>query len=1512
MLDSIIFEQYAVKTQICKNDWCTRYEGVDTRTGQQIIIHAFHPTLVPPEPLISNLKNLERKIKDLDSSYFPLILSTGEVDKIAVMICTSFSGESVTERIDSVGLPSPNEVIELAYQLGNALDMLHKNHFLQGVLTLQEVVFSSEGEVQLTLPALASLLDLPALLVNGKLPEHGYYAPELMRGNPADIRSDLYTLGAVLFEAITGKPVPKPDLSPDRTMIVTWLPSRLRKDIPPALDDLIATCLNPEVDKRYANIQGFLSAVNDQRASSEPVASILGMEDALVGQTLGGYRLVDRLGQGGMATVYKAYEPALDRFVAIKVLPQFFANDPGFTSRFRREAKAVAQLNHPNIVPIYSFGESSGITYIAMQYVEGDTLKHERGEKLDVQAALRLLLPITRALGYAHQRGIIHRDVKPSNVLLNNEGWPLLADFGLAKMAEASNEKLTGTGVGMGTPTYMSPEQGQGIHVDHRSDIYSLGIMLYKFVTGDVPFHADTPMAIVIKHISASLPLPRHIDPSIPEVVENIILKATAKAPADRFQTAEEMAKAMEAVLLGNLDAAEIQGLASVAFKAQAEKAAKAEKWQEAVQAWESFLALESGDRVEVEEQLQHARKYARIDGNYNEAQESIRKKHYGRAMELLLGIIAQDPTYKSTSRLLVEAEEANKAIPLWRRARVWGGLTAAVVLVIALGFGIVWLGQQDFTFPTAGSVPTKTSTATRAAPSVTPTPTLDPELQAALDTIQSEEPLYQTSFDDWDTNDSGRNAALMNGNLILRSKDENGAVLGLNVFPADRYVVEFEFSISEDTSADGLCVYEAWSDAQFDEESWRAFSAEFYPGEDLAVLSIFDPQSREQPRIATASFDKTKSNMIRLVVLEDQITVFINGQLAYTAQDPSGSAVYFGNNLAAYNQVTCEFDHFKYWDLRDVDPAVKTALAAIQSEEPLYQTSFDDWEFGDHPDNATLENGKLVLVSENQEHVGVNFGAFPSDNFAVEFEFRVSRSGPGSCFFGTDTGGDNNETIKALGIGFDPNSQTHLEHYVYPDQYPGIADGSYADIELNKVTLIVHGGTITVFVNGKLMFDVPNPDGNTIYSRHIFSAEGNNACEFDNYKFWDFREMDPAVKTALATIQNKEPDYQTDFDDANQWEFINNARIEDGKLVITGSNGIGGLVDLNNFSSDRFVVEFELHNLGADSAGNCFFQTGNDQRAWSESWKALVPQFQKQDALLARFKYPDLEDFVWQGYTGSNVNTVTLLILGDQITAFVNGKLIYTTVNPDGSIVYSHHSLGAYGATERAHVCEFDNYKYWDLSGVDFFAATSTSGTTSSFASILDSVADKTPDYEDDFSNLASGWRTDRNSTGNETGYQDGAYLISAKNGCYGAGLPTDRVFSDFVLELDARFINQEHGSVTILFRDNETAHYGANIFQSGWFNFHKNVNNIHFDLLGTEVPESTFQAWDDSKHLTLIAWQDKMALYVNGELVIALTDSSSSQGRFIFGVCEDIDGNPLQVLIDNLKIWDITDLSP
>jgi len=270
----------------------------------------------------------------------------------------------------------------------------------------------------------------------------------------------------------------------------------------------------------------------------------------LVGHTLGQYRIVEQIGLGGMATVYKAYQPALERYVAIKILPAYYAHEPGFAERFTREARAVAKLTHPHVLPIYDFGQEDGLSYIVMQCVDSGTLKDMMGRPINLMTVADIVEQLAEALDYAHEQGVIHRDVKPSNVLMDRGRWVLLSDFGLAKMVEGSVQ-LTGSGVGVGTPAYMAPEQGQGLKVDERADIYSLGIILYEMVTGRVPFEAETPMAIVVKHITEPLPLPRTLNSDLPESVERIIMKALAKNPEDRYETAGKMAAALRKAIAG-------------------------------------------------------------------------------------------------------------------------------------------------------------------------------------------------------------------------------------------------------------------------------------------------------------------------------------------------------------------------------------------------------------------------------------------------------------------------------------------------------------------------------------------------------------------------------------------------------------------------------------------------------------------------------------------------------------------------------------------------------------------------------------------------------------------------------------------------------------------------------------------------------------------------------------------------------------------------------------------------
>ena len=277
------------------------------------------------------------------------------------------------------------------------------------------------------------------------------------------------------------------------------------------------------------------------------------MED-ITGKQLNRYQVVAPLGKGGMAAVYKAYHPETDRYVALKILPKHFASDPEFVGRFEQEARLIAQLQHPHILPVFDYGEADGYTYIVMPFVETGTLAALlQGVPLPLTQIRRIISQMGDALDYAHSRGIVHRDVKPSNILIDERGNCLLMDFGIAKMV-AGTKHFTQTGGVIGTPSYMSPEQGLGMKPDGRSDIYSLGVVLYQMATGRLPFDAETPMAVAIKHIHDPLPPPRSVNPNLPEATERVILKALTKERDDRYATAAEMVAALAATAKDDIE----------------------------------------------------------------------------------------------------------------------------------------------------------------------------------------------------------------------------------------------------------------------------------------------------------------------------------------------------------------------------------------------------------------------------------------------------------------------------------------------------------------------------------------------------------------------------------------------------------------------------------------------------------------------------------------------------------------------------------------------------------------------------------------------------------------------------------------------------------------------------------------------------------------------------------------------------------------------------------------------
>jgi len=275
-------------------------------------------------------------------------------------------------------------------------------------------------------------------------------------------------------------------------------------------------------------------------------------------RVFGRYQLGDEAGKGGMAVVFKAYDTRLEKQVALKIIrtdrisPEM-ANRT--LKRFEREAKSAAQLEHPNIIKVLDYGKANGDKpYIVMEYLPGGTLKNRLSKNpIPWREAINLLMPMAHALQFAHERKIVHRDVKPSNILFNQAGQPVLSDFGIVKLlGDEVTQDLSSTGFMIGTPEYMSPEQATGSNFDHRVDIYALGIIFYEMVTGRRPFNADTPVGVLVKQASEPLPRPTRYNKDIPSGVENFLLKALAKDPNQRYQNMGEVIEAFHELVRSN------------------------------------------------------------------------------------------------------------------------------------------------------------------------------------------------------------------------------------------------------------------------------------------------------------------------------------------------------------------------------------------------------------------------------------------------------------------------------------------------------------------------------------------------------------------------------------------------------------------------------------------------------------------------------------------------------------------------------------------------------------------------------------------------------------------------------------------------------------------------------------------------------------------------------------------------------------------------------------------------
>lgn len=546
MIGKVIKDTYRIYDAIGHSSTSTVYLAKDLERNQVVALKVIHPELAGEGQFARRFRREAELLSRLDSSHAVKVLDYGSDEGVDFIVLEYVEGRTLSQILDEDGTLEVERALSLARQIAQGLAHADEAGIVHRDIRPANIMIEPSGLVKIMDFGIARGAELSRLTATGILGSPHYLSPEQAEGREVDIRSDIYSLGITLFEMLTGRPPYEADHAVNIILkhLQEPVPSlREFEEIPGEVEELVKRCLAKDPKERFQTPVELIEALDGTLVGTEGETSS-GIEVTLVGHTLGQYQMIERIGRGGMAIVYRAYQPPLDRYVAVKVLPAYLAHDPNFATRFQREAKAIAKLNHPHILSVHDFGQEGELNYIVMRYVEGGTLKEMLGQPLALNQVVDIIAQIGDALDYAHQQGIIHRDIKPTNVLMDRGRWALLSDFGLAKMT-ADTAQITRTGMGMGTPAYMSPEQAQGQEVDERSDIYSLGIMLFEMLTGQVPFDADTPLAVLVKHLSAPLPMPRKMNPNIPEPIEQVILKATAKASEDRYQRVSEMMDAL-------------------------------------------------------------------------------------------------------------------------------------------------------------------------------------------------------------------------------------------------------------------------------------------------------------------------------------------------------------------------------------------------------------------------------------------------------------------------------------------------------------------------------------------------------------------------------------------------------------------------------------------------------------------------------------------------------------------------------------------------------------------------------------------------------------------------------------------------------------------------------------------------------------------------------------------------------------------------------------------------------
>jgi serine/threonine protein kinase/tetratricopeptide (TPR) repeat protein len=555
-------ERYEIMKQLGEGGMGAVYKARDHELDRLVALKVIRPELAGHPDILRRFKQELILARQVTHKNVVRIFDLGTADGRKFITMDYVEGRDLKSIINERGSIPAAEAVPIAQQICKGLEAAHVEGVVHRDLKPQNIMVDDAGRVWLMDFGLARSMELSGLTRTGVLmgtPD--YMSPEQARAEKVDARSDLFSLGIIFFEVLTGRlPFQADTLMAkllqrvqQRAVAVT----EVDPSIPADVSAVVAKCLEPDVNKRYQNVREILNDLggggqtvistsgSSRNSDSAPALTpAISLDDLGPGSQFGPrYRIDGVIGEGGMGKVYKAYDSDLDRTVALKLVRPELAKDSNSLQRFKQELLLASRISHRNILRIHDLGDVNGVKFISMAFVQGMDL-HDliaKQGRLTTERAVNIAKQLAGALDAAHAEGVVHRDLKPRNVLIDVDDHIYVSDFGLAKSLDSDKTGMTRVGEVLGTPRYMSPEQAESKNADNRSDIYSVGIIFYEMLTGEVPFNGESSLQVMFQHVQQKPKDPRLINPDLPEYLATIILKCLEKDPAQRYQTAQEL-----------------------------------------------------------------------------------------------------------------------------------------------------------------------------------------------------------------------------------------------------------------------------------------------------------------------------------------------------------------------------------------------------------------------------------------------------------------------------------------------------------------------------------------------------------------------------------------------------------------------------------------------------------------------------------------------------------------------------------------------------------------------------------------------------------------------------------------------------------------------------------------------------------------------------------------------------------------------------------------------------------